>query len=69
MWPRKHVIANETQAFVAETISDHRSAMVLDKQAEVLCVDNLPGHTLYLHRATLEPTPIDPLLHFGAADV
>jgi len=53
----------------AEAIADHHSAIVLHEQAEVLCVDNLPGHTLYLHRATLEQTTIDPLLHFRAADV
>ena len=65
----KHVIADKYQAFVAEPIANHLTAIVLHERTKIVRVDNLHFDTLCLNNTTLEPTPIDPLAYFVTANV
>jgi hypothetical protein len=69
MRTRKHVVAHECQALVAEPVANDLTAVVLDERTEIVRVDDLHFDTLSLNNAILEPAPIDPLAHFIAANV
>ena len=65
----KHIVANKHQPFIAEPIANNLAAMVPNEGAEIVNVDDLHSYAPRLNNAALEPAPVDPFAHFGAADV
>src|SRR5579864_8843367 len=69
MRTRKHVVAHECEALVAEPIANDLAAVVLDERTEIVRVDDLHFDALRLNDAAPEPAPIDPLAHLVTANV
>src|SRR3954463_490593 len=64
---RKYIILNEPEPVDSQPPAYHGPAVLLYEFGEIVRIDNSFLNTSCFHNAALEPTLIDPPLHFIAA--